>query len=215
MTAAEMLVKGAAELGVQLSTEEEWKFFLLMAELLKWNKKINLTAITDQRQVVVKHFVDSLAAVQVLPDEGELLDLGSGGGFPVIPLKIVRPELSAVSVDAVEKKIMFQRQAARLLRLTGFTALHARGEALGLEHAGRYRTVVSRAFAEIPLFVDLAAPLLAEGGSIVAMKGKTGADEAKAAASFLQQRGLRVREVREYRLPVSGDARSLVIIERM
>lgn len=215
MTAAEMLVKGAVELGVHLSAEDERKFFLFMAELLKWNKKINLTAITRERDVVVKHFVDSLAAVQALPDEGELLDLGSGGGFPVLPLKIVRPALTAVSVDAVEKKILFQRQAARTLGITGFTALHARGEALGPEHAGRYRTVISRAFAEIPLFVDLAAPLLAEGGSIVAMKGKTGVEEAKAAASHIQQKGLRVREVREYRLPLSGDARSLVIIERM
>lgn len=126
--ACRILQEGAAELGVAISDELLASFSLLANELQKWNRKINLTAITGDEEIALKHFVDSLALCRLVSGDDELLDLGSGGGFPVLPLALVFPDLTAVSVDAVEKKIIFQRHAARLLGCRRFEAVHARGE---------------------------------------------------------------------------------------
>jgi 16S rRNA (guanine527-N7)-methyltransferase len=209
-----LLVAGAAELGLRLSAAELGKLFAFAAELKKWSRKINLTAIRGDEEIVVKHFLDSLALLGILGVRGGLLDIGSGGGFPAIPLKIARRELQVVSVDAVEKKIIFQRHAARLLGLHGFEALHARAEELAVQWEGRFDWVVSRAFADITTFVSIALPLIKERGKIIAMKGRGGREEAEAAAAALRDMGVTVSEITEFHLPVSGDARSLIIIDR-
>jgi 16S rRNA (guanine527-N7)-methyltransferase len=209
---AELLAKGAAELGVPLTDFQLDKFRTLALELQKWNNKINLTAVTADEQIVVKHFLDSLTLRQVVGETGRLLDLGSGGGFPALPLKIVLTKLEVVSVDAVEKKIMFQRHMGRLLDLRGFTAVHERGERLVHDYPGNFDWVVSRAFADIASFVRLALPLLKEDGRIVAMKGSRGAEEAAAAEPALLAMGFSVLQAKEFRLPLSGDARCLVVL---
>ena len=207
-----LLVSGAAELGVVLSDSQADRALLLMQELRRWNCKINLTAITAEREIIIKHILDSLTVVPLLPNGARVLDLGSGGGFPAIPLALVRPDLNVTSVDAVEKKIFFQRHVARLLGLERFTALHARGESLHESQAGRFDVILSRAFSSLPDFVSLVQFLLAPGGVIIAMKGKSGEDEATDASPFLMQRGLAVQEVVRLRLPVSGDERCLLVI---
>lgn len=212
--ARDLLVRGAAQLGVQLSLIQVTQFCSLADELKKWGKKVNLTAITRDADIAVKHFVDSLTLLNVVRTGGQLLDLGSGGGFPSIPLKIVSPELQVVSVDAVEKKVLFQRHAARLLHLSGFEAIHARGEALASTHAGVFDWVVSRAFSDIPAFVNIALPLIKQSGFIVAMKGKGGKEEVAAAGEPLAAMGARVTDLLEFRLPILGDARSIIIVQR-
>ena len=213
--AKELFSRGAAELGIALSPRELGKFHAFAGELQKWSRKINLTAITGDEEIAVKHFLDSLTLLKVIGHKGRLLDIGSGGGFPAIPLKIARHDLRIVSVDAVEKKIIFQRHAARLLGLHDFEALHARGEELARGYAGSFDWVVSRAFSDIPTFVRIALPLLADRGRIVAMKGRGGRDEAETVAASLAELGVRVVEIIEFRLPVSGDARSLIVMERV
>jgi len=210
----ELLVRGSRELGIELTPEMVYRFGLFCDELMLWNRKINLTAIRDEAEIAVKHFVDSLTVLPFLEGRSSLLDLGSGGGFPVIPLKIVHPDIDAVSVDAVEKKILFQRQAARVAGLEHFTALHERGERLTEIYPGRFDVIVSRAFAEIPTFVGMVLPLLATGGIIVAMKGRGGADEAAFARPYLDEKGVKVTSINEFSLPMVGDARCLVILER-
>ncbi|MCM2358412.1 MAG: 16S rRNA (guanine(527)-N(7))-methyltransferase RsmG [Geobacteraceae bacterium] len=212
--AKEHLSRGAAELGVQLSSAELGKLYQFAAELKKWARKINLTAITGDEEIAVKHFLDSLTLLKVVTGHGRLLDIGSGAGFPAIPVKIARHELKVVSVDAVEKKVIFQRHAARLLGLHDFEALHARGEELSGQYAGRFDWVVSRAFSDIPTFVRIALPLIKENGRMIAMKGRGGREEAKLVSSSLAELGVRVADIIEFRLPVSGDARSLVVMER-
>ena len=208
--ARELLFKGAVAVGVYLDEQQLDRFDLLAAELIKWNQKINLTAITAEQEIVIKHFVDSLSLLQMIPDGGRLLDIGSGGGFPSLPIKLVRPELEIVSVDAVGKKITFQRQVARLLGVNGFTALHVRAEELAEQYAGYFDWIVSRAFSDIPLFIGIAAPLLKESGAIVAMKGKRGRCEVDEAAEELQKNGIQVTEIRDLTLPFSDDQRILV-----
>ncbi|HOP41696.1 MAG TPA: 16S rRNA (guanine(527)-N(7))-methyltransferase RsmG [Geobacteraceae bacterium] len=208
----ELLRKCLAELDVELTANEIGRFAAFGNELKKWNRKINLTAIRGDRDIVIKHFVDSLTLLGRIGKTGTMLDIGSGGGFPAIPIKIMCPQLSVVSVDAVEKKIFFQRHAARELHFHGFTALHVRGEELAKSHAGHFDWIVSRAFADLSYFAFVAKPLLKNTGHIIAMKGKEGRAEAEACEKQLLEIGVRVTDCVHLKLPVTGDDRCLVIM---
>jgi 16S rRNA (guanine527-N7)-methyltransferase len=208
------LVAGAAELGLGLTTSELGKLYAFAEELKKWSRKINLTAIKNDEEIAVKHFLDSVTLLKAVGPKGQLLDVGSGGGFPAIPLAIIRHDLRVVSVDAVEKKVIFQRHVSRHLGLHNFEAIHVRAEELVARHAGYFDWAVSRAFSDIPTFVRIALPLINEHGKIIAMKGKGGREEADSAVSTLQELGVEVSGIMEFRLPVSGDSRSLVIMMR-
>jgi len=210
----ELLRNGAAEFGLVLGGAELEKFSLFAGELAKWNSKINLTAITGGEDVVLKHFLDSLVVAAKVRLSGRVLDIGSGAGFPGIPLQIVRPDLEIVSVDAVEKKILFQRHAARTLGFSNFKAIHARGETLHSKYGSDFDIIISRAFSDLFSFVKMALPLLADGGSIVAMKGGGGTGEVARYENELAGLGLCVDFVQEFRLPVSGDRRSIIEIVR-
>ncbi|GFO56797.1 ribosomal RNA small subunit methyltransferase G [Geomonas sp. Red276] len=212
--AKDLLAKGIAELGISLSSAQLTALDLFAEELKKWNRKINLTAIFDDQGIAVKHFVDSLTLLKVVNGGGKLLDIGSGGGFPCIPAKIALPDLDVLSVDSVVKKISFQKQAARLLKFERFEALHVRAEDLDGDYAGAFDWVVSRAFSEIPLFVSMALPVLKETGTIVAMKGRNGAEEAAASEGELARMGARIEKVIEFPLPCSDEHRSLVLIRK-
>ncbi len=207
-----LLELGCAQLGIDLTPQLRYGSALLADELRKWGKKINLTAIRDEKDVVIKHLLDSLTLCWVIGISGRLLDLGSGAGFPAIPLQLARPQLQVVSVDAVEKKIIFQRHIARLLGLHNFTPRHARGEDLPGLYAGHFDWIVSRAFADIPGFVRMSLPLLATKGYIIAMKGGGGEKEIRLAEAELKQMSVRVVEVVNLTLPVSGDARSIIVM---
>ncbi|SNB47291.1 16S rRNA (guanine(527)-N(7))-methyltransferase RsmG [Geobacter sp. DSM 9736] len=210
--AKDYLLRGAAEIGVQLSEKDLTQFSLLATELKKWGKKINLTAILDDPGIAVKHFLDSLTLLKFLEGGGRLLDIGSGAGFPAFPLKIVRGGLDVVTVDAVEKKVIFQRNVARLLGLHNFEALHARGEELSGKYPEGFDWIVSRAFSEITSFVEIALPLVKKDGLILAMKGRGGEEEARDAEPALSEMGVSVHDVVVFQLPIAGDARSIVIM---
>jgi len=215
MTVCEYLTEGAAQLGLALSARQLDQFSKFADELCKWNSKINLTSIVLPAEIAVKHFLDSLTLVPYIERSDSLLDMGSGGGFPGIPLKIAVPELRIISVDAVEKKINFQRHLARSLALSGFTAIHDRVEKLSPDYNGAFTCIVSRAFADIAEFVKYALPLLAEDGEILAMKGKDGRKEALAASEELEKMGATVFSVHEFELPILKDHRALIVIRKM
>ena len=185
------------------------------AELVKWNQKINLTALTSAQDIAVKHFVDSFHLAHRLPTEGRLLDIGSGGGFPAIPIKFIRPELEVVSIDAVGKKIQFQRHAARLLCLERFEALHIRAEELAGLRPKYFDIVVSRAFTNIEAFAAVALPLLSERGKIIAMAGPVSEPAVAGMSSTLAALGCRYDKAESYRLPFGMGSRSLVSINRI
>ena len=169
------LSTGLAELGIALSEEAQGRLLAFRDLLLKWNKTYNLTALRDPAQAISHHLLDSLA---ILPHvgAGNLLDVGSGGGLPGIPLAIAMPELAVTMVDTVQKKTTFLQQAVIELGLKNVTVHHARVEEL----QGQYAQISSRAFAEIGLFISLTRHLLAPGGRWLAMKGVRPDDELKA-----------------------------------
>ncbi len=212
--ALDTLRRCAAEFEIELTDRQISLFNIFAEELKKWNRKINLTAIKHDREIVIKHFADSLTLLGSINKTGTLLDIGSGGGFPAIPLKIMLPHLSVVSVDAVEKKILFQRHAVRLLQLENFSALHARVEELEENLTSQFDYVVSRAFSDLPHFVTLALPLLKDSGQIIAMKGREGREEAAAAEKQFAELGVIVADCIHLTLPLSGDDRYLVIMKK-
>ena len=169
------LASGLAEMGVALPAAAQKKLLDFRTLLLKWNKTYNLTALRDPAQAISHHLLDSLV---ILPHvvEGNLLDVGSGGGLPAIPLAIARPELSVTMVDTVQKKATFLQQAAIELALPNITVHHARVETM----TGQYSQISSRAFAELGLFVSLTRHLLMPGGRWLAMKGVNPAAEISA-----------------------------------
>lgn len=160
------LTDGIAALAVELPVGAVDKLLSYLDLLLKWNRTYNLTALRDPAQGVTHHLLDSLA-IQPWVGEAPLLDVGSGGGLPGIPLAIVRPQLAVSLVDTVQKKVSFLQQAAIELELPNVHALHARVEEL----PGAYGQISSRAFAELQDFVGLTRHLLAPGGRWLAMKG--------------------------------------------
>jgi len=169
------LAAGLADLGIVLSDEAQRKLLAFRDLLLKWNKTYNLTALRDPEQVISHHLLDSLSILPYV-GSGPLLDVGSGGGLPGIPLAIARPDLPVGMVDTVQKKATFLQQALIELDLKNVAVHHARVE----EMQGQYAQISSRAFAEIALFVALTRHLLAPGGRWLAMKGQRPDDELKA-----------------------------------
>ncbi|MEA5112995.1 MAG: 16S rRNA (guanine(527)-N(7))-methyltransferase RsmG [Geobacteraceae bacterium] len=213
-TPGQLLEQCAEELNLALNSHKLSFFLSLLSELKKWNSKVNLTSIREDEQIVLKHFIDSLMLIPAVHPQGRLLDIGSGGGFPGLPLKIMLPALEVVSVDAVEKKILFQRHIARILDLRKFSALHARVEHLPEKYHGCFDWIVTRAFSDLTAFAALGLPYLKPNGCMIAMKGRRGGEEAEDAENPLEELGVRIDSCIGLKLPVSGDDRCLVVMHK-
>ncbi len=208
------LKRQLARLELQVDDSVSERLIVLLEELLRWNKTYNLTSITDRLEAVEKHLVDSLTILPYLHQGDRLLDIGSGGGFPSLPIKFVRPDVDMVSVDSVAKKIRFQKHVIRKFGLSGYEAWHGRAEDLPNQKfaAGGFDLIVARAFSSLEKLVDLALPCLRPSGRIIAMKGPEGDTELNAAANLLDNSGLQCRELIKLQLPASGADRRLLIL---
>jgi 16S rRNA (guanine527-N7)-methyltransferase len=206
----EILLKSSHEADFLIPGEIVTMFGLYYEELLAWNAKVNLTAITAPAEAAVKHFLDSILLLKYQPLAGSLIDIGSGAGFPGIPLKIMRPELSVVLVEAVRKKASFLKQIIRILKLDGIEVYNGRIEDFSRHTAFDY--AVSRAFSELGLFCRLAEPYIKPGGLLLAMKGSDAKEQA--AAQEMTARGLACRAIHSYTLPLEKGQRSLIILQK-
>jgi 16S rRNA (guanine527-N7)-methyltransferase len=209
----QVLEKGLAETDLTLSDESIRSFELFAGELKKWNRKVNLTAICKDEDIAVKHLIDALELTRRVHAGEDALDIGSGAGIPAIPLAVVQPAVHVVSVDAVGKKILFQRHVARFLSLNNLEALHARVESLHSSHAGRFDVITSRAFSRLEMFVALAAPLLKNDGRLIAMRGPHVASEFDLVREDIRGMGFEIISVESYSLPMNKGERSLVTLE--
>jgi 16S rRNA (guanine527-N7)-methyltransferase len=219
----QMIVTGAETMGVRVSAFQVAQFGAHIRELLLWNRKTNLTAITQPLEVAIKHVVDSLAIAGWIHPESSVLDVGSGGGFPGIPLKILMPSLSVTLIDSSRKKNSFQRHVIRTLGLVNIAAWQTRVEAFSANpdgliggNANAFSVIICRAFTDLARFVETAMPLLAPAGRVIAMKGRISSEEL-ADVSNLISRLSRTGTVLHsqtisYNLPFLGAERCLYIL---
>lgn len=208
-----LLRRGAEALGVVLPEEAQLKFIEYLKELKAWNKKVNLTAIDEEREIVIRHFLDSLTPRAFLEGAERLLDIGAGGGFPGIPLKIASPKMYVCLIDSVSKKVHFMRHIIRKLALIGIDAESVRAEDAGFieKNGDSFDIVTSRAFTELKGFVDVALPYLRPGGRIVAIKGPTVAEELIALKDFPGITGIETHEVK---IPFSKRETTIVVVKK-
>jgi len=207
------------EPGKRQNPETEHLFEKYYGLLLSWNEKMNLTAITAYDEVIEKHFVDSLTIVKAIDMEKctTLIDIGTGAGFPGIPLKIVFPHLQVVLVDSLEKRISFLKEVINTLQLQDIVAIHERAENLGKDE--RYREqfdlCVSRAVSNLSTLSEYCLPFVRNGGKFVSYKGKQVDDEVDKAKRTWEELGGELKEVMTFQLPESKEDRALVIIEKV
>ena len=171
---SKFLIDQAKAIEIDLNHTQIRLFSAHANELVKWNQKINITTIIDPTEIAFNHFLDSLVPAPFIPPEAAMLDIGSGGGFPGIPLKILFPDLSVTLIDASRKKVSFLKHVIRTLKLENIEARHIRAEdfANHPSYMNRFDVIISRALSSLDFFVRLALPFLADGGVIIALKGE-------------------------------------------
>lgn len=211
------LIIGAGELGLDLGREKLEAFREYYRMLMEENSKYNLTSIRGEEEVAVKHFLDSLTCLGMLDLNGEfVVDLGSGAGFPGIPLKIMRPEMDLLLVDSVNKKVEFLKALIKRLGLEKAGARWDRAENMGSGDVYRERAgvVVSRAVAPLGVLAELCLPLVRVGGCFLAMKGPGVEEEMETARKAVDIMGGKVEKVENLRLPLIPEDRRLILVRK-
>lgn len=210
-----ILIEGAGYFGVSLNEAQITAFLKYKGLLTEWNEKINLTAILEDRDIIIKHFVDSLSIMPFLKETGIFADIGTGAGFPGIPIKIARPSLDVLLLDSLKKRIGFLELVIDELRLEGITAMHSRAEDAGIkpQYREKFDAVAARAVASLPVLLEYSMPLVKEGGIFIAMKGNmTEIEESGRAIDIL---GGAIEEIKEFSLPFSDMKRNIIIIKKL
>jgi len=217
------LIEGAAKLGIELNARQVKQFELYYQELIEWNKRINLTAITDYSTVQVKHFLDSLTVILALPEKEmerpdfNIVDIGTGAGFPGVPLKILFPQPRLVLIESTTKKTAFLHHIIHKLKLENVEVLNGRAEEAA--HLPLYREqfalVLSRAVALLPTLVELTLPFCQIGGRFIAQKKGEIDQEINKAKEGIAVLGGKVDQIKKIELDEFKGARYLVIIDKI
>ncbi|NLG98653.1 MAG: 16S rRNA (guanine(527)-N(7))-methyltransferase RsmG [Chloroflexi bacterium] len=206
-------------LGIRLTNRQIAAFERYEQELLDWNARFNLTAIRESEGIRTKHFLDSLTCLLAWRDNppGSLIDIGTGAGFPGIPLKIIYPSMNLTLVESVGKKAEFCRHIVKELGLERVEVLQARAEALGQQpgRRERYDWAVARAVANLPILAEFLLPFVRVGGAMLAQKGESGPAEAHASENAVKVLGGRLRQLVKVHLPGVAEDRYLVIIDKI
>lgn len=202
------------EIGITLSDRQLEQFDIYFKFLVEYNNYVNLTAITDEEDVYIKHFYDSILVGQVLDltKVETICDVGSGAGFPSIPLKIVYPNLKVTIVDGLDKRITFLKQLVSKLELDNVTLVHGRAEEYAKDHRESFDVVTARAVARANILNELCIPLVKVGGYFISMKGKNAEEEINEGNS-LKILNAQIEKQNEYFLPKEESKRVLLLIK--
>ncbi|MEK5434618.1 MULTISPECIES: 16S rRNA (guanine(527)-N(7))-methyltransferase RsmG [Paenibacillus] len=206
------------ERGITLTAEQLEQFDLYYKELVSWNEKMNLTGITEREQVYTKHFYDSISLAFFLNinEINNLADIGSGAGFPGIPLKICFPHLKLTIIDSLSKRISFLQHVCTTLKLTDVQLIHGRAEDIArqFKHRDAYDLVTARAVARLSLLNEFCLPFTRKDGVFAAMKGSDPSEELDEAKYSLKELRAQLGKVDSFSLPVEESARHIVIIRK-
>jgi len=209
---------GLHQLGLELTEQQFDQFLRYKQELLDWNTRINLTAINDPAEIMLKHFLDSLSLLMVYEvSDARLLDIGAGAGFPGLPLKIVRPQWQVLLLEATGKKVTFMRHIIETLQLYDVQAVHGRAEELAHkpEYRAAFDALTARAVASLPVLLEYAAPFCRVGGQIILPKKGDLAEELAQGKRAARQLGVVLKDSVAVRLPGLEDGRRLLVWEQV
>ncbi len=215
----EILYEGSKQMGIEIGEEEVRALLKYKEILLEWNQKMNLTAIREEREVIIKHFLDSLSCVKVkqLKGSGKIIDVGTGAGFPGIPLKLVLPQLQLSLLDSLNKRINFLKEVSLQLGLEGIEFIHGRAEDYGRDNDYRekYDYAVARAVAPLNILAEYCLPFVRVGGYFICQKGRDLDNEILEAKKAINLLGGRLVDKMEIELPFSDIIHSILVIEKV
>jgi 16S rRNA (guanine527-N7)-methyltransferase len=218
----DLLTAGARELNITLANHQLTAFETCYRELVNWNQRFNLTAITDREGVLVRHFLDSLSCLKALPQAdlaagARVIDVGTGAGFPGLPLKIICPAMRLTLLEATGKKVTYLEHVVDALGLAGVEVIHGRAEELGRDatHRERYDWALARAVADMPALAEYLLPLVRVGGAVLAQKGEGAAAEVHKADAAIVTLGGRVRQLVPVELRGLAETRYLVVMDKV
>lgn len=202
---------------VELSDEKSKKFNNYMNLVLDWNEKINLTAIKEEDEFVLKHFIDSLTVKDFITDGSSVIDVGTGAGFPGIPLKIYNNSLKITLLDSLNKRVKFLDEVIKDLDLKDIKAVHGRAEDISRmkEYREKYDVSISRAVAQLNVLVEYLLPFVKVGGKCICMKGPNAEEEVKNAKNAIKILGGEVESVNKFVLPGTDMERNIIVIKKI
>lgn len=214
------LLKGGLEqLNIEFTTEQVEKLEVFKELMLEWNEKINLTSITEPEEVDIKHFLDSATclATGYIKAGDNIIDVGTGAGFPGIPIKILNEKVSITLLDSLNKRIKYLDEVVSKTKLKDVTLLHSRAEDAGIskQHRERYNIVLSRAVATMNVLCEYCLPFVKVGGYFICQKGPSYKEELDNADIAIKTLGGRLKEVKSYKLPYSDITHYIIIIEKI
>lgn len=210
------LIEKAEEVNIIISAEQALKFYKYMELLLEWNEKINLTAITDEKEIIVKHFVDSLLVAKYIKSDATIIDIGTGAGFPGIPLKIINDSYKITLLDSLNKRTVFLQDVTQKLELNNVQVIHGRAEdcAQNKEYREMYDYAISRAVAPLNILLEYLVPYTKINGTVIAMKGNNVEEELKNACNAIETLKVKTRERITIELPDDCGERNIVIFNK-
>ncbi len=211
------LIDNLNKIDIKISSEIADKFFLYMKELIDWNEKMNLTAIIEENDVILKHFVDSLTILKYIKNKESIIDIGTGAGFPGIPIKIVNENINLTLVDSLNKRVNFLKNIIQKLELNNIDAMHFRAEELAMQkkHRESYDICTSRAVANLSTLVEYMLPFVKVGGKCICMKGSEIEEELKESQKAIRELGGKVVKIDNIILPNSDYERNIIVIEKI